>query len=210
MTGAGKTTRLYRLARKARRSIVLDPESKYEAKGETIIEGDPHRLRQYLDHVNALNPRSKFNVIYRDDVKPLGEVGPGLAFAVMNVTLVIDELAWLCEARKIPAYLKKCLQYGRARRVNMLWTTREPQEIHNMVMSQAGLIHFFRVQPGTGLDIIHKRYRSLPVASSEEAEVLLRDVLPDLKTGKFLIYGRPQFADLFGREGLDIPPSIKP
>lgn len=116
---------------------------------------------------------------------------PGAAFCVRNVTLVFDELAWITPRAQAPAYLSQLVQFGRERRINVLATTREPQEIPDLLFSQVDLAYFFQVQPGNGLDRLRRRYG---------AE--LANALPSLAPRNFRTYGNEgDVLPLFGQEG---------
>lgn len=196
--GSGKTYRIRQLARPCRRALILDPEAKWKlAPGDVEVWGGRH-----LVHVigpgaagGLCNPSRRFRIVYRDrDLELMKLAGPGAAFALRNVTVVLDELAWFCTPRHFPERLRWLIQFGRERQINVLGTAREPHEIHNTILSAADWLLLFRVDPGNGLDLLRRRYGSLV------------ENLSDLPKRKFRTYGNPKIAQLLGREGVDGPP----
>ena len=201
--GSGKTTHIRRLAgyetvagpplAYPRRLLVCDPEKKWvPGPGEAVLEGGPALLR-YAREANLIDPRVAFRCIYRDDAEPMQLAGPGLAFGLRNLTLVVDELAWLCHFGYLPPYLKRVVQYGRERRINLLGTTREPQEIHNLIVTQADVRYFFRMEPGHGLDRVRRWYR----VQAEGLDALAVHIYRE--------HGDASVLSRLGREGLEAP-----
>lgn len=142
-----------------------------------------------LRDLGAWDTAARFRLVYRDDYAVMAEAAPAAAFGVCACTLVVDELAWLCSALRLPRWLGRVIQFGRERGINLLGTTREPQEIHDLIFSQADLVYFFRTDPGNGLDRIRRRYRSLA------------DELTGLADREFRTYGNRAAPRLIGREG---------
>ena len=203
--GCGKTTKIRELATRCRRALILDPEKKWEPDpGDELVEGGQALLAR-LAELDAGNPRHAFRIVYRDNevdtVMPTA--GLGAAFAYRHLTLVMDELALFCHANYLPPYMRKLLAYGRERRVNLLGTTRQPQEIHNFFFDQADLIYFFHVEPGLGLDRIRKYW------GKERAERICQ--LGEHEHVPYVPYnGGEAILDWLGREGLDNPKPGKP
>lgn len=162
MKGCGKTSMVRLLVAPCRRAIFADPEGKWEPQHEAdVIVYGQARLFAFLQQVDAANPDHPFRVIYRDDADVMATAAPAAAFAYRNCTLVIDEMAWLTNAWNLPVYLKRILQYGRQRRVNVVGTTRIPQEIHDFFFSTADLVLVFHTEPGNGLDRLARKYPQL-------------------------------------------------
>jgi hypothetical protein len=200
--GSGKTNLIRRLAGydtfegpalyHPRRLLVCDPEKKWQLQpGDVLVSGAAELLGVSR---GLLDPRRAFRVVYQDDAAPMQLAGPGAAFAIRNLTVVVDEMAWLCHSGYLPPYLKRLVQYGRERRINLLGTTREPQEIHNLIVTQADVRFFFWTEQGNGLDRIRRWYRVL-------GEGL--DTLPPLQ---YRTHGNAAVLGRLGREGLDIGP----
>jgi hypothetical protein len=192
--GAGKSYKLRELVGPCRRLLVADVEASWDLRpGDEVCEGAPALLER-IEHSNALDPAVPFRWIYRDAASRMALTAPGAAFVLRNCTLVIDELAWLCRRppAPLPPYVERLLQFGRKRRVNLLGTTREPQEIPDLFYPTADLLYFFRVDPGNGLDRVRQRYRDLA------------GELPTLPDRAFRTYGNPDVLALLGREGLDL------
>lgn len=190
--GSGKTTKMRQLVQHCRRALFVDPEGKWQPQhaGDVAVRS----AEQLLDHLGAIgasDPRVPFRVIYRgDDAERMQDVAPSLAFAIRNCSLICDEWAWLCTAQRIPEYLARCIQFGRERFINVIGTTREPQEIHNMLFSQANLALVFRTQPGYGLDRLRKWY---PEIAKKAPMFVLHE---------YGAYGDESIVELLGREGL--------
>lgn len=198
--GSGKTTAIRALAAKARRALIVDPEKKWPVDaGDQVCDGGAALLAQ-LAAIDAGNPGVPFRIVYRDNEVEtvMATAGPGAALTYRHLTLVIDELAQLCHASYTPPYLKKVLQFGRERRVNLLGTTREPQEISNLFLSQADVVWFYHVEPGIGLDRIRRYYGK---------EIAARlPVLEEYQRATYVPYeGGEQILTLIGREGLAPP-----
>lgn len=202
MKGSGKTTWIRAAVQRCRRAIFCDPEGKWIPQfGTDVVVNSGAELRQYIGDVGATDPRVTFRVVYRDDAdprkpSPMGINAPALAFAIRNCTLVIDEYAWLMTPNSMPPYLRRIIQFGRERRVNLAGTTREPQEVHDFVFSQADLLLIFHTEEGNGLDRLRRRYRTLA------------DVAPGLKNHEYRARGDESICQLFGREGLALPPAL--
>lgn len=190
--GSGKTTKMRALVERCRRAIFVDPEGKWTPQHSSDVEvRSAEQLLDYLADVGATDPAIPFRVIYRgDDAERMQLVAPAIAFAVRNLALVCDEWAWLCTASAIPLYLKRLVQFGRERRISLIGTTREPQEVHNLLFSQANLVLLFRTNPGLGLDRLRKWY---PAEASEA---------PRLTLHEYRAYGDERIVKLLGTEGL--------
>jgi hypothetical protein len=193
-TGSGKTTKVRALVEPCRRALIVDPEGKWPlGAGDTLALGGGALLDQ-LGALGASDPAVPFRVVYRDDAERMQLAAFAVAFAVRNLTLVVDEYAWLCTAWDLPTWFKRVLQFGRERRINLVGTTREPQEVHDMLFSQAGLRLFFHTDPGNGLDRIRRRY---PALANE---------LPTLALHAYRAHGDEGVIAYLGREGLALPP----
>lgn len=187
--GSGKTTMLRRYVAQCRRALIADPEYDWQLMpGDEVVRSSDELLER-LHQLDALNPAVPFRLVYQDDAPRIAVAAPAAAFATRNLTLVYDELVWLCHAHYLPDWFRRVLQVGRKRRINLIGTTREPQEIHDMVLSQANLLHFFRVDPGNGLDRLRRRYPELA------------DTLPALPFHESRTWGDEGVARLFGTEG---------
>lgn len=190
--GSGKTTKMKTLVARCRRALFVDPEGKWDPQlaGDVVVRGK----RQLIEHfaaIGATDPAIAFRVIYRgDDAKVMAAAAPALAFGIRNLALVCDEWAWLCRAQFISPYLERCIQFGRERRISMIGTTRDPQEIHNSLFSQANLVFVFRTRPGYGLDRLRRWY---PAIASEA---------PNLNLHEYRVDGDERITQLLGHEGL--------
>ena len=196
--GSGKTTELKRHAAVCRRALIVDVEQEWQLQpGDELVEGHA-ALFARLRELGAVDPAVPFRLVYHDTVERMQHAAPAAAFATRNLTLIVDELAWLCTAHYLPEFFRRLIQMGRKRRINVLGTTREPQEIHDLFFSQATLKYFFRVEPGNGLDRIRKRYPQLAEA------------LPTLDVHEHRIDGDLSTVELFGREGESLDFSVPP
>jgi hypothetical protein len=193
--GSGKTTMVRALVANCRRAIFADPEAKWPLRPGDVEARGESELRAALDDVGAADPGQPFGIVYRDDAEAMKVAAPAWAFGFKNLTLVVDELAWLCTPWSLPVYLKRLLQFGRERRVNVVGTTRVPQEIHDLFFSSADWLLVFHTDPGNGLDRLRVRYPGLAAAA------------PRLGPFQYLSYrSDPDFRadDLLGREGLKL------
>lgn len=196
--GAGKSYQLRQYVAKCRRALIADPEHTWEfMPGDVLVESHAALLEQVRTR-GLLDPAVPFRLVYRDTAERMAEAAPAVAYAVRNLTLVYDELIWLCNAHYLPEWFRLVLQVGRKRRINLIGTTREPQEIHDFVLSGANLMHFFRVDQGNGLDRLRRRYPEIAVQ------------LPTLPLHRSIVRGDPAVADLFGKEGLSWTPRRSP
>lgn len=191
MKGAGKSTAVRKLVAGCRRRLVLDTERSWRLERRDLVVEGSRDLIEIARSDRLGDPSNAFHLVYRErDTDVMGVAGPGLAYALGNVTLVIDELGWLCNPHTIPTRLKWIPQYGRDRGVNLVGTTREPGEIHNMLLSQADCRLFFHMEPGAGLDRIARNFG--------------RDFatrVANLTGHKRLWYGNRDRLELLGREG---------
>lgn len=192
LRGYGKTTKVRELVLPSRRLIVADPEGKWEPQTpeDRVVTGHEALLSALRD-AGATDPANPFRIVYRDIAPVMRVAAPAAAFAYRHLTLAWDELAWACTAHNLPEQMLRLIQMGRERAVNIIGTTREPAEIHNMIRSQAELVYFFRVQPGTGLTWVRRFY---PV-QAEGVENLPRSA--------FHTFGDVESVVQFGKEGLD-------
>lgn len=196
MKGSGKTTKVRALVQPCRRAIFADPEGKWLPRpGDAVVYGSA-QLREYIGDVGATDPRVPFGVVYRDDADMMGTTAPAIAFTIRNVTLCTDEYAWFMKPQYIPPYYKRIIQFGRERRVNLVGTTREPQEVHDLLFSQADLLLIFHTEEGNGLDRLRRRYRALA------------EMAPRLRNHEYQARGDERIAQLFGREGLALPSAL--
>lgn len=196
--GSGKTTAIRELAAKARRALIVDPEKKWPLDaGDHVCEGGA-QLLAHLAAIDAGDPAVPFRIVYRDNEveSVMATAGPGAALTYRNLTLVIDELAQFSHASYCPPYLRKILAFGRERRVNLIGTTREPQEIFNLFFSQADVVLFYHVEPGIGLDRIRRYYGKELAARLPQLEEYQRETYVPYVGGERILA-------LIGREGLD-------
>jgi len=161
MRGSGKTTKLTDLVAESRRLLVADPEGKYEPGPHDELVIGSAQLRRVIEERQLLDRHSEFRIVYRDLEPVIRLTAPGVAFALRHCTVVLEELACFCKPNLLPEPLDNLIVHGRVREVNVLGTTREPQEVHDRMFSQADLVYFFHFEPGNGLDRIRRRYKDL-------------------------------------------------
>lgn len=195
--GTGKTTRVRQLAAPCRRLLIADPEGSWEDPDAIVVEG-ARALFQALRATGALEPARPFRILYRDDAERMAAAAPAAVFATRQCTLLVDELAWLCTPQWAPPELRAIVQFGRARRINILYTTREPQEIHNLFLTQANRLYFFRIERGNGLTRVKRDWPDLAARLPG-----LREFPAPGRPAEFCTYGNPAIEKLLGREGLD-------
>lgn len=161
MRGSGKTTKLRDLVAESRRLLVGDPEGKYDPGPHDELVIGAAQLRQVIAGRQLLNPYNGFRIVYRDHEAVMRHTCPGVAFALRDCTVLLEELACFCKPSYLPDELDNLIVHGRVRRVNVAGTTREPQEIHDRMFSQADLVYLFHFEPGNGLDRIRRRYKDV-------------------------------------------------
>lgn len=191
-TGSGKTTKIHEYADRARRAIIADPEGKWTSDDPVVRSGP--ELLAYLEAVHAEDPANPFRVIYRDSAARMELAAPAAAFAYRNLTLVIDEIVWLCSGRRVPEYLLRVIQVGRDRRINLLVTTRDPIEIPQLLLTQASVRLYFHVEAVEGIEGLTRRF----------GKGLLAE-LHALPPHQFRIFGDAATLAYIGREGLALP-----
>jgi len=197
--GTGKSTKLRELAAPCRRLLVADPDGSWDSDGSAIELETAAALIAYVRAQQLSDRRRPFRIIYRDKAARLSAAAGGVALALEHCTLLVDEIAWCCRPQYMPDELLQCIQFGRRRRINLLFTTREPQEVHNMLFTQCNLGYFFYMEPGLGLDRLRRWQPALAARLPT-----LREFAPPAES---VTYGNPQLAKLLGREGLDFNPS---
>jgi hypothetical protein len=161
MRGSGKTTKVRQLVRRCRRLLVADPEGKWDPGDGEVLVTSSMELRALIMAGNLLDSDRAFRIVYRDHPNVVRLVAPGVAYALRRCTLVPDELSQFCTPNLLPDPLNNCLAFGREREINIVGTTREPQEIHDRFFSQADLVYFFHFEPGNGLERVLRRYGKL-------------------------------------------------
>lgn len=197
--GTGKSTKLRQLAQPCRRLLVADADGTWDAgPGEIEVEGAP-ALFALVAPIAAAPKPLPFRIVYRDQAERMKWAAPRVVFALRNCTLLVDELAWLCTPSYAPPPLAQLVQFGRIRRINILYTTRQPQEIFNPFLSEANRLYFFRIERGNGLTRVKRDWPDLVTKLP-----LLNEFPPP---AQFCTYGNPAIEKLLGREGLDFSPS---
>lgn len=196
--GTGKSSKLRALARPCRRLLVADADGGWPLeRGDVLVEGAPALFRA-MRQATAANPSGPFRIVYRDEADRMAWAAPLAAFAARDATLLIDELAWLCTPSYAPPPLKQTVQFGRIRRINILYTTREPQEIHNIFLSQANRLYFFRIEPGNGLTRVKRDWPQYVARLPQ-----LREFPGPRAPAESIAHGDARIERLLGREGLD-------
>lgn len=197
--GSGKSFKLRELGAPCRRLVVADADGGWElGRGDVLVEGAPALFREIRQRT-ARDALAPFRVVYRDEADRMAWAAPLAVFAARHCTLLVDELAWLCNPSYAPPPLKSCVQFGRGRRINILYTTREPQEIHNLFLSQANRLYFFRIEPGNGLTRVKRDWPQY-VAQLPQ----LREFPGSGAPAQFIAHGDARIEQLLGREGIDI------
>ncbi|HEY6177374.1 MAG TPA: hypothetical protein VIX73_23115 [Kofleriaceae bacterium] len=198
--GTGKSTKIRELAAPCRRLFVADPEGTWEQPVDVVVESAP-AMFDALRQLHAYDPKQPFKLLYRDSFDRM-RWATGLAvFAIGHCTLLIDELVWVCTAQYAPPPLLRLVQEGRKKRINILYTTREPQEIHNMFLSQANRLYFYRIERGNGLTRVKRDWPDLAAKLPTLCEY------PGPRhPAEFCTYGNPAIENLLGVEGLDFDP----
>lgn len=197
--GTGKSSKLRALAAPCRRLLVADADGGWPVgRGEQLVEGAGalFRAMRQIHHTSATAP---FRLVYRDEADRMAWAAPMAVFAARDCTLLVDELAWLCTPSYAPPPLKQIVQFGRVRRLNILFTTRDPQEIFNAFLSQANRLYFFRIEPGNGLTRVKRDWPQYVARLPQ-----LREFPGPGAPAEFVAHGDPAVERLLGREGVDI------
>jgi len=198
--GTGKSTKIRELAKPCRRLFVVDPEATWEEPADAVVDGAPAMFAA-LRQLQAHDRRRPFKLVYRDSFERMRQAAGLAAFAIGHCTVLIDELVWVCSAQYAPPPLLRLVQEGRRKRINILYTTREPQEIHNMFLSQANRLYFYRIERGNGLTRVKRDWPDLAARLPT-----LREYPGPRHPAEFCTYGNPAIEKLLGREGLDFSP----
>jgi hypothetical protein len=195
--GTGKSTKIRELAAPCRRLFVADPEGTWEEPADVVVD-NANAMFAALRELQAYDPHRPFKLVYRDSFDRM-RWATGLAvWAIGHCTLLIDELVWVCTAQYAPPPLLRLVQEGRKKRINILYTTREPQEIHNMFLSQANRLYFYRIERGNGLTRVKRDWPDLA------AQLPTLEEYPTPKRpAEFRTYGNAAIEKLLGVEGLD-------
>jgi hypothetical protein len=191
--GWGKTTWLKHHAQRCRRAIFADPERKWPVlpqRGDVAVRGG-EALLNYLFGIGASDPAIPFRVVYWDDFEPMQYYAAGAALLIRNCTLVVDEISWLSKRTWLPQQLARIPQFGREPRVNLLYTSRQVQEVNDMLLGQADLLVVFHTERGKGLQHLADY---VPPEIVNEA--------PLLKLHEFRTRGDRRIVQLLGAEGL--------
>jgi hypothetical protein len=191
--GTGKSFKLRQVAKPCRRLLVADPDGSWETEPGSVEIESARELILYVRAQQLADPARPFRIVYRDDAARLAAAAGGVAFTLQHCTLLIDEIAWCCKPSYMPPELLRAIQFGRRRRINLLYTTREPQEVHNLLFTQCNLGYFFRVEPGLGLDRLRRWYPAIAPKLPALAEFA--------PPAQFRTYGNPHLLKLLGREG---------
>jgi hypothetical protein len=159
--GSGKTTQLCKLLSQPEysdRSVLVDPPGNIEF-GVTVE--NLHSMQTLIER----QADRKFRIRYvdlvaiesfaaGDDEENFQKIEAilGMCLDVGNCTLVIDEVDMFCSPRGMPPTFKKLLARGRHDSLNLLWTTRRPQEVSKMLLSQSDEFYLFQMHHPADID----------------------------------------------------------
>src|SRR5574341_1951165 len=121
--GAGKSYLLRRYVQPCRRALIADPEETWELGPDDELVQSHAALLKRVQQLDAVDPAVPFRLGYRADAERMAVAAPAIAYAVRNLTLVYDELIWLCHAHLLPYWFRRELKGGGKRGRNVIDTT---------------------------------------------------------------------------------------
>lgn len=138
--GSGKSCLAASLVSEADKRIILDPM--FEHKGGILVT-DFDSLVEYTDRLRL----HRYAVVFRSMepietdllVALLTEGDPNMP-PLPGVTIFIDEIDKLCDARVISEGLKRLVNYGRHYRVSLIAASRRPRQVHRDITANADRI----------------------------------------------------------------------
>ncbi|MBT9131216.1 MAG: hypothetical protein DDT42_01737 [candidate division WS2 bacterium] len=146
--GQGKTTLAKNLLKKATRLIIIDPMAQCSGEGEPISS-----LDSFLTEIT----KPQFRIVYTSteldyEIEKLLK----MIFTIGNCWLLIDEIDFFCSPAYISEDLQKIVKYGRIRRINLVFTSRRPFEVHRLVTSQASDFYVFNIIEPRDIEYLNK------------------------------------------------------
>ena len=143
--GSGKTSLAMNLIRDKRRLVIFDFNREYE--GFYVVQ-----TPEQLIEVFRLNFDADFKVCYRPD--PLRDIDDhflylsGAVFSMHNVTFLCEEVDLVSSAGDMPDGLKKIINYGRHRGINLIALSRRAHKVPRDLTANADrIISFAQFEP---------------------------------------------------------------
>lgn len=73
-----------------------------------------------------------------------------------SMTLAIDEIDIVCNPNGITPTMRELLKRGRHDNVNLIWTTRRPQEVNKLLLSQSDDFYVYQMHHPDDVDYFRK------------------------------------------------------
>ena len=135
--GSGKSTLLEYAVRNSRRLLVIDPMGEHDIG---LVTFDNQIV---YDNVSSM---SQFRIVYR----PIGvedvDWAARLAYALGNMTFVIDEVDLYTNSAYLSEGIREIVHRGRHRDISLLIVSRQPNRIRPDITAQADHIYSFQAQ----------------------------------------------------------------
>lgn len=151
--GSGKSTYLRNRLSEIPSFILYDSLTEHVDIGYEALD-DPDDLLEYFgDYPDR--PTAGYRAIYRGHPEHIGwdpeedlEFTCELAYALGNLTLIIEEIDWYCRTQKIPEKVREAISYGRHRNLDMIVTARRAADFSRLISSQASdFVVFGMIEP---------------------------------------------------------------
>lgn len=157
--GSGKTTQLCKLLSLpefGNRAVLIDPPDNIDfgvavedlRSMEVMLERQADKkFRLRFSDIEAIEFGSQDDRNYWQ-VEAITQ----MCFDIGNCTLAIDEVDMFCNPYGIPPTFKRLLARGRHDSVNLIWTTRRPQEVSKLLLSQTDEFWLFQMHHPADVD----------------------------------------------------------
>lgn len=160
--GSGKSTLAAAIAREHSRVATIDTLG--EHAGEPVFG-----LDACLARLERAEGERRFRLSLRcsslDDMLDL----VGVCYELTDVLIVVEETSFFCSPSHLPDELSQLVRYGRHRRIDQLYISRRPAEIHRDLTAQSDVIVSFAQREPRDLDYLARiagadvsRLRTLP------------------------------------------------
>lgn len=182
--GSGKSVLTKHLIRNDRRLVVYDIMSEY-VEGIVFDDAEMCECREFWRHIY----RQSFRIIYRP-LRPKVEIEwlAWAAFALGDLTFVVEEIDSICTPFDIPLPMQSVIQRGRHKNIELIGVTPAPFGIHRDLTRQAKDIFIFRTSEPRDIkylrQLLGERIEDRLAALGEYEFVHWSDAQEELRIGK--------------------------